>query len=313
MLAFITRRLLTGITMLCALAVLSFFMLHLGAADTAQRIAGDAASPEAVAVVQERYGLERPVVEQFFMWAGSALTGDLGISWFTGEPVRESVLSRTSVTVSLSVGSVILTAILGAILGTIAATKRGTLDRVVQVLAVIGQAIPGLLFALALVLIFAVELKWFPATGYTRPSESISGWIQSITLPVIALALGAVGGVAQQVRGSMVDVLREGHVRTLRSRGLPYRRVIFRYVLRNSSGPALSVLGLQFVIVLSVAVVVEQIFSIPGLGPLALTSTTQGDIPLVMGIVLITGALVLIVNLLVDIIQAIANPKVRLS
>lgn len=313
MLAFITKRVLTGVGLLVVLAVLSFFMLHLGAEDTAQRIVGSSADPEAVAVVEQRYGLDRPVAEQFFMWAGAALTGDLGSSWFTGQPVADSVLSRTAVTVSLSFGSVLITAILGAVLGAIAATRRGALDRVVQILAVIGQAIPGLLFALALVLIFAVELNWFPATGYTRPSESLSGWLQSITLPVIALALGSVGGVAQQIRGSMIDVLREDHVRTLRSRGLPSQRVIYRYVLRNSSGPALSVLGLQFVIILSAAVVIEQIFSIPGLGPLTMTSTGQGDIPLVMGIVLITGGLVIVVNLLVDLIQAIANPKVRLS
>lgn len=313
MLAFIVKRVLTGVVLLCVLAVLSFFLLHLGAADTAQRIAGDAAGPQAVTVVEERYGLDKPVVEQFGMWVGGALSGNLGVSWFTGQPVTETVTSRTMVTVSLSLGSVILTAITGVVLGTLAATRRGGLDRAVQVLAVIGQAIPGLLFALALVLIFAVELNLFPATGYTRPSESLGGWLRSITLPVIALTLGSVGGVAQQVRGSMIDVLRQDHVRTLRSRGLAYNRVVYRYVLRNAAGPALSVLGLQFVIILSAAVVIEQVFSVPGLGPIMMSSTTQGDIPLVMGIVLITGTLVILVNLLVDLAQAFVNPKVRLS
>lgn len=312
MLTFILRRVATGAVLLVVLAVLAYFLLQLGTADVGQRIAGDTADPETVARIEERYGLDQPVAQQFLAWAAAALTGDLGTSWFSGRPVAETVFSRTVVTGSLALGSVLVTGVVGTWLGMVAATRRGAVDRIVQILAVIGQAIPGFLIALALALIFAVELNWFPATGYTRLRESPLGWLQSITLPVIALALGSVGGVAQQVRGSMLDVLRQDQIRTLRSRGLPWGRIVRRYALRNAAGPALSVLGLQFLIILSAAVVVEQVFSIPGLGPTTLTSTTQGDIPLIMGVVLVTGGLVILVNLLVDLLQAFINPKVRL-
>ncbi len=313
MLTFILRRAATGVILLIALAVLGYFLLRLGTTDIAQQIAGQSAAPAQVAIVEERLGLDLPLHEQFFAWAGGLLVGDMGRSWFNGQPVADTVISRLGVTAALSVGSVLLTAVFGVVLGATAATRRGWVDRMVQVLAVIGQAIPGFLLAVGLVFLFAIELGWFPATGYTRPGDSIAGWLQSITLPVLALALGSIGGVAQQVRGSMLDVLGRDHVRTLRSRGLPFRRVIYRYVLRNAAGPALSVLGLQFVIILSAAVVVEQVFSIPGLGPITLTSTNLGDVPVVMGIVLVTGAIVLVVNLIVDILQGVINPKVRLS
>jgi peptide/nickel transport system permease protein len=313
MISYSVQRLLSGVALLAVLSVITFFALRLGTQGVAQQIAGQSAGPEAVALIEERHGLDRPLAEQFLAWASAALTGDLGRSWFTGELVTEAVLSRLAVTVSLTVGSVALTGVLGVVLGALAATRRGWPDRLVQVLSVLGQAVPGFVLAVGLVLLFAVRLQWFPATGYTDPSDSFGGWIRSVTLPVIALALGAVGGVAQQVRGSMLDVLRRDHVRTLRSRGLPRRRVVYRYVLRNAAGPALSMLGLQFVIILGAAVVVEQVFSIPGLGPIALTSTSQGDVPLVMGIVIVTGAIVVLVNLLVDLTQAFLNPKVRLS
>ncbi|WP_221583695.1 ABC transporter permease [Microbacterium sp. G2-8] len=313
MLRFLLQRIASGAVLLIALAVLAYFLLRMGTADIAQQIAGQTAGPEQVALIEERFGLDRPLLEQFAIWAGSVFADDMGRSWFTGQPVGATVFGRTGVTVTLAIGSVLLTGVFGVILGVVAATRRGALDRVVQILAVLGQAIPGFLIAVGLVLLFAVRLGWFPATGYTPIGDSVTGWLQSITLPILALALGSVGGVAQQVRGSVLDVLGRDHVRTLRSRGLPENRVVYRYVLRNAGGPALSVLGLQFVIILSASVVVEQVFSIPGLGPIALTSTMQGDVPLVMGIVLVMGAMVIVVNLLVDLLQGVINPKVRLS
>ena len=313
MLGFVGRRLATGVGLIITLAVMTFFLLQFGNSDTAQRIAGQAAGPEAVAQVEERLGLDRPALVQFWDWTSGAVTGDLGRSWFSGQEVTEAISQRVSVTVTLAVGSVLLTAIVGILLGALAATRRGWLDRAVQILAVIGQAIPGFLLALGLVLVFAINLDWFPATGYTRPSESVSDWLLSITLPVAALTVGSIGGVAQQVRGSMIDAFERDYVRTLRSRGLPARGVIYQHVLRNAAGPALTVLGLQFVILLGGAVIVEQLFSIPGLGPLALTATSQGDIPVVMGIVIVTGVIVILVNTLVDVIQAWVNPKVRVS
>lgn len=313
MATYILRRLLVGALTLLTISVVAFFLLYLGAKDTARNIVGRTASEEIVARKFAELGLDRSLVAQFLDWAAGAVQGDLGRSWFTGQPVIEALISRLPVTLSLTVGAVVISGIVAIIIGALAAGRRGWIDRAVQVTSVTFAAIPSFLVALVLVVIFAINLRIFPATGYIRPEVSLGGWLSTILLPVIALSLGATAAVAQQVRGSMIDALRLDYVRTLRSRGLPASRVIYRHVLRNAAGPALSVLGLQFIVIFGGVVVVEQVFAIPGLGQTAVTATGQGDIPLVMGLVVVTAVLVTIVNLAVDLMQAWLNPKVRLS
>ncbi|HXH33577.1 MAG TPA: ABC transporter permease [Plantibacter sp.] len=172
---------------------------------------------------------------------------------------------------------------------------------------------PAFLIALGLVIVFAINLGWFKPTGFVQLTDSFSGWLSSITLPVIALSLGGIAGVSQQIRGSMLDALRQDYVRTLQSRGLNRRTVVMQHVLRNAAGPGLAVLGVHFVGLLGGAVIIEQIFAIPGMGQVAVTATSQGDIPLVMGLVIATAILVVILNLFVDLAQGWLNPKVRLS
>ncbi|MBF0817698.1 ABC transporter permease [Microbacterium paludicola] len=313
MLSFIVRRLAAGALTVATICVLAFFLLYMGATDIARRIVGDTADPAIVARKEEQLGLDRPVVAQFSDWVAGALTGDLGRSWFSGQAVTDAIASRLPVTLSLTIGAVLATAVIGLVLGVIAAARRGAVDRAIQATAVIAGAIPGFLVALILALVFGIGLRWFPATGYVRPEDSIAGWLSTITMPIIALAIGAIASVAQQVRGSMVDALRLDYVRTLRARGLPTRRVLYGHVLRNSAGPALSVLGLQFIVIFGGAVVVEQVFSLPGLGQTAVSATVQGDIPLVMGVIVVTALLVLAINLSVDLLQGWLNPKVRLA
>lgn len=312
MLSFLTRRLIAGALTVVTICVLAFFLLYAGSTDIARRIVGQTADPAIVARKATELGLDRPVVVQFFDWVAGAVTGDLGRSWFSGQPVADAIASRLPVTLSLTIGAVLVTAIVGLILGVVAAARRGAVDRGIQATSIITGAIPGFLVALILALAFGIWLRWLPATGYIRPEVSITGWLSTITLPIVALAIGAIAGVAQQVRGSMVDALRLDYVRTLRARGLPDRRVVYGHVLRNAAGPALSVLGLQFIVIFGGAVVVEQVFSLPGLGQTAVSATVQGDIPLVMGIIVVTALLVLAVNLAVDLLQGWLNPKVRL-
>jgi peptide/nickel transport system permease protein len=313
MLSYILRRVLTGVLTLITLCVVAFFLLYLSAGDTARNLVGQTASQEIVDRKAAELGLDRPLLIQFQDWALRALQGDLGRSWFSGQPVSAALADRLPVTLSLTIGAVLLSGGIAVVLGALAAGRRGALDRGVQVSSVAFAAIPSFLIALLLVVVFAITLKWVPATGYIRPDVSILGWLSTIILPVIALSLGATAAVTQQVRGAMVDALRLDYVRTLRSRGLPYRRVVYRHVLRYASGPALSTLGLQFVVIFGGAVVVEQVFAIPGLGQSAIAATGQGDIPLVMGVVIVTAALVVLVNLAVDLLQAWLNPKVRLA
>lgn len=313
MLAFIVRRLLTGIVLLAAITTFGFTLLYLGGGDIARKILGENADEATVAQKAAELGLDRPVFVQYGDWVANALGGNLGYSWFSGQQVSEAILSRLSVTLSLVVGTVLVIAVVSVVLGVLAATKRGWIDRVAQLLAIVGHAIPGFLFAVGLVLLFALTLGWFDPTGYVPFTESPSGWVKTVTLPVIALALGGIANVTQQVRGSVIDALRNDYVRTLRSRGIPERRVVLKHVLRNAAGPALAVLAVIFVGLMGGAVIVEQIFAIPGLGQIAVQATSLGDVPLVMGLLVATGIIVIVFNLLVDLAQGWLNPKVRLS
>ncbi|MBT2513622.1 ABC transporter permease [Arthrobacter sp. ISL-30] len=313
MITFIVRRLLTGLVLLAAITTLGFTLLYLGGGDIARKILGENADEQTVALKAQELGLDRPVFAQYGDWVVNALGGDLGASWFSGQPVAAAILSRLAVTLSLVTGAVVLIAIISVTLGVLAATKREWIDRVAQVIALLGFAIPNFLFAVALVLLFALTLGWFDPTGYVQFTTSPSGWAKTVTLPVVALALGGIAAITQQVRGSVIDALRNDYVRTLRSRGIPARRVILKHVLRNAAGPALAVLAVYFVGLMGGAVIVEQVFAIPGLGQVAVQATTQGDIPLVMGLLVATGIIVIVFNLLVDLAQGWLNPKVRLS
>lgn len=313
MLSFILRRLASGVVLVAVISFLAFVLLYAGGGDIARRILGENATAETVAKKTEELGLNRPLLAQYGDWITSAVTGDLGRSWFTGELVSVSVSGRLAVTLSIVLGATIVSAILAVVLGVLAARRGGIIDGAVQFLSLVGFAVPGFLIALFLVLIFAINLGWFKATGYVPITTSATGWIASVTLPVVALSLGAIATVAAQVRGSVIDAMSRDYVRTLRSRGLGMGSVIYKHVLRNAGGPALAVLAVQFVGLLGGAVVVEQIFAIPGMGQLSVRSTTLGDVPVVMGLVIAFAIIVVIVNLLIDLAQAALNPKVRLS
>ena len=313
MLSFVIRRLASGVALVVALTSITYLLLYVSGGDIARTILGDQATAETVALKQQELGLDQPLLTRFGDWLGNAVQGDLGVSWFTGQPVTEAITSRLAVTLSLVIGATIVSAVVAVVLGVVAAKRRGWADRLVQLLSVLGFAVPGFLVAIGLVLVFAIHLGWFKPTGYVQFSDSPTGWLSSITLPVIALALGSIAGVAAQIRGSMIDALRMDYVRTLRSRGLSESSVVYKHVLRNAAGPALSVLAIQFVGLLGGAVIVETIFAIPGLGQVAVGATQQGDIPLVMGLVLATVVIVVIVYLVVDLLQGWLNPKVRVS
>lgn len=313
MLQFVFRRLLAGVVLLFVVSSLAYLLLYLGAGDIARQILGQDATQDQVAQLNERLGLNEPILIRYFSWLGGAVTGNFGTSWFTNQPVIAAITSRLSVTLSLVIGTVLLTAIIGTALGVWAARKRGAADRTVQIVSVLGFAIPGFLIAILLVNVFALQLGWVKPTGFVPLTTSFAGWLGSVTLPVIALSVGSIAAVAAQVRGSVIDTMRQDWVRTLRSRGLSQNRALYKHVLRNAGGPALAVLAVQFVGLLGGAIIVEQIFAIPGLGQVAVASTGQGDIPLVMGLVLVTAALVVIVNIVIEILHGFLNPKARIA
>jgi peptide/nickel transport system permease protein len=310
---FVLRRIGAGIVLLFVISSVTFILLYVGSGDIARNILGQQATQEDVALKKEQLGLNRPLLTQYFDWLGNAVHGDLGSSWFTGEEVTSGITSRVAVTLSLVIGAIVVTALIATVLGVWAAVRHGWVDKVVQAVTILGFAIPGFLIAVGLVLVFAINLQWFDPTGYISFTDDPTGWLKTVTLPVVALAIGGIASVANQVRGSVTDVLRRDYVRTLRSRGLPFNRVVFKHALRNAGSPALAVLGVQFVGLLGGAVIVERVFAIPGLGDIAVGATSQGDVPMVMGLVVAIATIVVVVNLIIDLLQGWLNPKVRLS
>ncbi|MFD4231562.1 ABC transporter permease [Streptomyces sp. NPDC058545] len=313
MLTFIARRIAAGALLLLVISLLSYLLLSIPDTDVGRQLLGEGTPQSAVDAKNASLGLDRPVLVQYTDWLSHAVRGDLGTSWFTSEDVTQAIANRLPVTVSLMLGVTVVTAVVSFLLGVWAGVRRGAVDRVVQVVGVIGYALPGFLVTLVLVLAFAVNLNWFPAIGYTPFTDSPGDWLSTVTLPIISLSVASVAGVSQQVRGAVVDVLRQDYVRTLRARGLPASRIVFKHVLRNASAPALSVLGMQFVGLLGGAVLVEQIFGLPGIGGMTVTYTTRGDIPVIMALVMLTVIGVVLINLLVDILIGWLNPKARVA
>ncbi|ALE06617.1 ABC transporter permease [Arthrobacter sp. ERGS1:01] len=313
MVTFILKRIVSGISVLVAISFVTFCLLYFSSANIARNILGESASPEQVAAKEVELGLHRPLLTRYFEWASNALHGDFGASWFTSEPVISAITTRLPITLTLVSVSIVCIAIVATLLGVAAAVKRGWIDRMVQGAAVVGDAIPDFVLAIVLVSVFAISLKWFPATSSIAPDAGASAWVASMTLPVIALLINGIASIAQQIRSAVIKQLEKDYVRTLRSRGISEREIILKHVLRSAAPAGLTVLSLKFVGMLGGVVIIEQIFALPGMGALAVQSTSTGDIPLVMGVVLYTVIIVIIVNLLVDLINGWLNPKVRVS
>jgi peptide/nickel transport system permease protein len=310
---FIAKRLGSGLVVLFVVSALTFTLLYTSSGSIARNILGDQATPEQVALKEQELGLDQPLVTRYFAWLGDALSGNLGASWFTSEPVASSLATRIPVTMTMVFTAMILIAICAALIGVAAAVKRGWVDRVVQVGAIVGDSIPGYVIGVLLVTLLAIQLGFFPATSTISPEVGPEAWVYSMTLPVIALLINGVTGGAQQIRSAVIKQLERDYVRTLRSRGIGEREILFKHVLRSAAPAGLTVLSLQLIGMLGGVVIIEQIFALPGMGPLAVTATGQSDLPVVMGVVMYTVVVVIVVNLLVDILNGWLNPKVRVS
>jgi peptide/nickel transport system permease protein len=309
--ALIIRRILTSIPLIFAVTAVTFVLESLVPGNTARAIIGASGSPAAYQELRTELGLNNPLWYQYWQYADEVLHGNLGTSVFTGEPVSTVLNQRLPVTLSLVLLATIFCAVLGVLLGVISAVRGGVLGRAVDVLSLVGLALPGFWVAIILAAVFAVTLRIFPATGYVPPSDSVSRWLWSLTLPVVALGLAGVAGVAKQTRDAMKDTLAMPYIRTLRASGLGQRSIIWKHALRNGAIPVVTVLGLVFVSALSSTVFVEAVFVLPGLGSMAVTATSQHDIPVIEGIALYFTVIVVIVNLLLDILYGMLNPKVR--
>jgi len=313
MVIFIIKRLLIGTVLLLGVSTVTFLLIYSGGPDIAEQILGGDASPEDVAAKAAQLGLDRPLWQQYLSWLSGAVRGDFGVSWYTSQPVLTTIVQRLSVTLSLVLLAIALVTMFAVSVGVLAAVKRGWIDSALQFVSVLGLALPSFWIALVLVLVFAITLAWFPATGYVPFTASPTGWLASVILPVIALSIAASSATAQQVRSAVIGVLEQDYVRTLRARGLSARRVLWGHVLRNAAPPGLTVLSLQFISLVGGAVIIERVYAINGMGSLAVDSTLKSDIPIVVGVMVTMTVVVVVVNLLIDIVNGFINPKVRIA
>ena len=305
------RNLLRSLAVLLVVTFATFSLMFGNGPGIAKAVLGLSATPEDVAAEVVKLGLDRSLPVQYVDWLSHALRGDLGHSFYTGESVSSALATRAPVTLALIIIALLVTAVLSVILGVTAAVRGGWVDRALQVVSVLGTAVPSFIIAIVLVLVLAIHWRVFPATGYVSPDVAFGGWAASLALPVVALLVGAVAGAAQQFRTSVLDTLSRDYVRTLRARGIGEREIVFRNVLRNSAAPGLTVLSLTMLGLLGGAVFIEQVFALPGMGQLANASAQINDVPMVMGTVLIVIVIVLVVNFLGDLGITLLNPKAR--
>ena len=311
MLMYVGRKLVSGLVLFVTVTFVTFVLVFSNGEKSVRSTLGELATDEQVARRVQELNLDQPVVVQYVTWLGRLLTGNLGQSFNSGENVVSILGTRLPVTLSLVFLALAFTSVLSVGIGVVSAVKGGWIDRSLQFMAGTAAALPSFLVAILLTFLFAVALAIFPATGYVPLADDPAGWATSLVLPIAALVIHMVANSAQQFRGAMVDVLKQDYIRTLRSRGLSERAIVFRHALRNAAAPGLTILSVQTIGLVGGAVLIEQIFALPGVGQFTIRAAIAGDLPSVMGVVVFGTLLVLVVNIVTDVLNAWINPKVR--
>lgn len=309
---YVARRLAASVLVLWLVTLISFSIMDLVPGDPAVVMAGVGASSDQVQRIREQFGLDAPFVIRLGRWYGGLLRGDLGDSILLGRSVARAIAERLPVTLSLAAFAFGLTVVFGLALGIIAAVRQRTwIDQVVMGLAVIGVSVPNFWLGLLLIILFSVMLDWLPAGGYVPLAQAPGAWLRALVLPAVALALLQVGLVARITRATVVEMLRQDFVRTARAKGLPGWLVVGKHAFGNVMIPVMTVLGITVSLLLSGSVVVETVFSVPGLGRLMATAILARDYPVIQGGLLATAVMFVAINLLVDVLYAWLDPRIR--
>ena len=313
MLAFVVRRLAALVPVLFVVAVFVFSLIHITPGDPAAYMLGPSASPAEVEHLRGVLGLNLPLYQQFVIWLGHALRGDLGQSIFMGIPVSVSIAQRLEPTFLLTLLAVIFMVAIGIPAGTLAATRRNTLaDQAVMALAVLGLSVPSFWLGLNLILLVGVKLRWLPVAGYVPMAQGgVWASIRTVLMPAFSLGFINAALIARITRSSMLDVLGLDFVRTARAKGLPRAAVIWRHALANAILPVLTAVGNTFTVLLGGLVVTEQVFAIPGVGQLVINAVLRRDYPVIQGAVLYVVTLYIVINIGLDVLYAAADPRIK--
>jgi peptide/nickel transport system permease protein len=308
----LVRRLVGALPVLLIVSLITFGMIHLIPGDPAAMIAGMSATQEQIANIRRDLGLDEPLLAQLWHWYANLLHGDLGRSLLLGQPVVQATMQRLPVTLALSAYALVLTLLIGVCSGIVAALRQNTwIDQVAMMLAMLGISLPSFYLGLLMIIVFAVDLRWLPTGGYIALTDDPIGWLATSTMPAISLALLLAGLLARITRSTMLEVLRQDYIRTARAKGLPDRTVVMKHALANALIPITTVVGIIVSLLISGSVVVETLFSIPGIGQLLTQAVLNRDYPMVQGGLLITTALLVLINIGVDVCYALLDPRVR--
>jgi len=309
---YVLRRILSTIPVMAVVALFVFSLLYIAPGDPAAIIAGDQATPADIERIRQSLGLERPFLVQFGDWAWRILHGDLGTSIFTNLPVTNLIAQRIEPTLSLMLVTLILSIGVAVPLGVAAAWKAGSLvDRLVMAFAVFGFSVPVFVIAYLLAYVFALELDWLPVQGYTPIARGFWPWLQNLILPAIALGAVYVALIARMTRATMLEVLQQDYIKTARAKGIGQSGILFVHALKNAAVPIVTVIGLGIAALIGGAVVTESVFVIPGLGRLTVDSILRRDYPVIQGLVLLFSFAYVLVNLLIDLLYTLLDPRIR--
>jgi len=311
---YILKRILSTIPVLFIVSIAIFSIIHLTPGDPASLLLGEDATSGQINELREKMGLNEPIYEQYLKWISGALQGDLGDSYFMGQSVVEAIKSHMSPTISLAIVAEIIALLISIPLGIIAAIKRGTsTDQFVMVLSLMGMAIPSFLLAIFLALIVGVMLGWLPVVGYAPITDGLWNHIKYLILPAISLGSIQAALIARMTRSSMLEVLDMNYIKMARSQGVKEHTIIFRHAFKNAFLPVLTVVGATLGSLVTGSVVTETIFNIPGIGQLIINSIERRDYSVIQGIVLVVTFAYVIVNLIIDLLYGLIDPRVRLK
>ena len=309
---YLLRRVLAVVPVMLVVATVAFVLIHLAPGDPASVIAGPDAGAEEIARLRHQLGLDEPLPVQLYRWYARLLRGDLGDSIFLRRPVLQAIVERMEPTLLLTLAGTLVAVLIGVPAGVVSARYHNSaVDQGFMAVALVGLSIPNFLLGLLMILVFGVWLGWLPVAGYVPLEDGWLATLRSLVMPALALGLVQSALIARITRSSMLDVLREQYILAGRARGLAERVVVYKHALKNAIIPTLTVIGITFALLIGGAVVIETVFNIPGVGRLAYDSIVNSDLPMIQGTVLLGAFFIVTANLIVDVLYAFVDPRVR--